>query len=411
MIDKKYSQRYETKVVAILFLAWGTVFLDRMSLLYLAPILAPELHLSHQQIAQLASVLAVTWALSSLFLGAVSDRYGRRIVLIPAIFLFSAMSWITGFANSVLQLLVIRALMGLAEGSCWSTINAILEESSHPTRRGRNVGFVVSAAALVGLAVAPVLTTQVAARLGWRDAFFVAAIPGMVSGVLVWAFVKEPTRPSNVTDAQRPSTLRNYLVILRSRNVWLCCLAATGFMCWLYVQNVFAPLYITEVGHQAATTAGFLLGATGLGSFLFGFTLPWISDHVGRRRALIFMAALSAVVPIVVLVPALYQHLWLMATILLLTNGGEAMAALVIVLVPTESVPVGLAATAIGLVTMTGEFIGATLMPSVGVALSDRYGQAAPLWLAAGGAALVFLAALGMRERGLAEQEVLSGPP
>jgi nitrate/nitrite transporter NarK len=62
-----------------------------------------------------------------------------------------------------------------------------------------------------------------------------------------------------------------------------------------------------------------------------------------------------------------------------------------------------LAATAIGLVTMTGEFIGATLMPSVGVALSDRYGQAAPLWLAAGGAALVFLAALGMQERGLAE--------
>jgi len=56
MTVRASSQRYETKVVTILFLAWGTVFLDRMSLLYLAPYMAPELHLSHQQIAQLASV-------------------------------------------------------------------------------------------------------------------------------------------------------------------------------------------------------------------------------------------------------------------------------------------------------------------------------------------------------------------
>src|SRR5258708_29092982 len=160
MIDKEYSQRYETKVVAILFLAWGTVFLDRMSLLYLAAYMAPELHLSHQQIAQLASVLAVTWALSSLMLGAVSDHYGRRIVLIPAIFLFSGLSWMSGFAHSFTHLLVIRALMGLAEGSCWSTINAILEECSHPSRRGRNVGFVISATSLPALAGAPGLTPR-----------------------------------------------------------------------------------------------------------------------------------------------------------------------------------------------------------------------------------------------------------
>ena len=403
MTVRASSQRYETKVVTILFLAWGAVFLDRMSLLYLAPYMAPELHLSHQQIAQLASVLAVTWALSSLMLGAVSDHYGRRIVLIPAIFLFSGLSWMSGFAHSFTHLLVIRALMGLAEGSCWSTINAILEESSHPSRRGRNVGFVVSAAALVGLAVAPVLTTQVAARYGWRYAFFVAAIPGFVSGALVWALVKEPARHAHSGDVNRPSSWRNYASILRSRNVGLCCLAATGFMCWLYVQNVFAPFYITEAQHQAATTAGFLLGATGLGSFVFGFTLPWVSDHIGRRRALLIMAALSTVVPTILLVPSLYQHLWLLAAILFLTNGGEAMAAFVIVLLPTESVPAGLAATAIGLVTMTGELIGATLMPSIGAALADRYGQAMPLWLAAAGAGLVFLTALGMKEGELRE--------
>ena len=47
MTVRASAQRYETKVVTILFLAWATVFLDRMSLLYLAPYMAPKSHLSH----------------------------------------------------------------------------------------------------------------------------------------------------------------------------------------------------------------------------------------------------------------------------------------------------------------------------------------------------------------------------
>jgi len=176
----------------ILFFTWGTVFLDRMSQLYLAPYFAPEFHLSDQQIGFLASVVSITWALSALFFGALSDRFGRRPVLIPAVFIFSALSWLSGIAHSFEQLLVIRALMGVAEGPCWSVINAINEESSPPGRRGRNVGVVVSAAALVGLCAAPILTTQVASRFGWRWGFFVAGVPGILMGLLIWRFVREP---------------------------------------------------------------------------------------------------------------------------------------------------------------------------------------------------------------------------
>jgi sugar phosphate permease len=59
-----YSKRYESTLAAILFLTWGTVFLDRMSLLYLSPYIVPEFHLSHSQVGMLASVLAITWAVS-----------------------------------------------------------------------------------------------------------------------------------------------------------------------------------------------------------------------------------------------------------------------------------------------------------------------------------------------------------
>jgi hypothetical protein len=92
---RDYSNRYENTLVAILFFSWGTVFLDRMSQLYLAPYIAPEFHLTHEPVGMLASVLAITWAVSTLFFGALSDRFDRRRILISAVFAFSLLSWLS----------------------------------------------------------------------------------------------------------------------------------------------------------------------------------------------------------------------------------------------------------------------------------------------------------------------------
>jgi predicted MFS family arabinose efflux permease len=393
------SSRYEKTLVAILFFTWGTVFLDRMSQLYLAPYFAPAFHLSEAQVGFLASVVAASWAISSLVFGAVSDRVGRRAVLIPGVIAFSLLSWLSGVAHSFEQLLVVRALMGIAEGPCWTVINAITEESSTPERRGRNVGIVVSAAALIGLFVAPILTTQVAAHLGWRWGFFVAGAPGLLMAFLIWKFVREPEHHA-VEEKSRAhnESASGYLSILEYPNVWLCCLGAAGFMGWLFLQNVFAPLYIAGPAHQAGTTAGFLLGAAGLGSFFIGLIFSSLSDRIGRRAALLISAILSAILPIALVVPGLYSHLWLLAAILFFTQGGQAIAALVIVLMPAESVPPRFVATAIGLTTLVGEILGGALAPTFGGAMAERYGLATPLWMASACMILVIVAALLFRE-------------
>ena len=203
-IPAPFSPRYEFGLVVLFFFTWGAVFLDRMSVLYLAPFIAPDLHLTHEQVGLLASSLAVAWALASLVFGAVSDRVGRRPVLVPAVFAFSILSWLSGVARSFGQLFAVRTLMGAAEGPTWSTITATIEESSAPERRGRNVGVVVSAAALVGLALAPVLTTQVAARWGWRTAFFVAGVPGLLLGIILWRVVRETGSRTNGRKPDEP---------------------------------------------------------------------------------------------------------------------------------------------------------------------------------------------------------------
>jgi sugar phosphate permease len=73
-------------------------------------------------------------------------------------------------------------------------------------------------------------------------------------------------------------------------------------------------------------------------------------------------------------------------------NAGQGIVALVLVLIPTESVPSKFAGTAIGLSTLVGEVVGATLAPAISGAVADRHGLAAPLGIAAGVAVAVFLA-------------------
>lgn len=396
-VAEDLSARREFGLVVLLFFTWGTVFLDRMSILYLAPFIIVALHLTHAEVGLLASALAVTWALSSLLLGAVSDRFGRRPVLVPAVFTFSILSWLTGACRSFGQLFAVRTLMGAAEGPTWSTITATIEESSAPQRRGRNVGVVVSAAALVGLALAPILTTQIGARWGWHAACFVAGVPGLFLGVLLWKFVREPGTSAVAAGHGKPS-LAAYFSILRYRNIWLCCLGSAGFMTWLWVMHTFAPLYITEVNRDSPTFAGLILSASGFGSFIWGFVLPWLSDYTGRKPMLLMVALLSGIVPLTYQMPFLIHHPWIMAAAGFIANGGQCIAALTLVVIPSETVPPQFHATAIGLATLVGEIIGGTVLPAWSGAIADKHGLGATLWIAAAGAVMVFIAGAFLRE-------------
>lgn len=398
-----HDSRYEAFVVGLMFLTWGTVFLDRMAELYLAPFIAKDFGLSAGQIGALASVLAATWAFSSFGLGALSDRVGRKRVLVPAVFAFAGLSWACGAARSFGQMLLLRGAVGVAEGPCWSIVNTVTEKASHPKRRGRNTGIVVSAAALIGFAVAPVLTTQVASSIGWRWAFVVAGAPGVILGFLIWWFVREPGREqatSQAAAAERPG-LRDFATLLKYRNIRLAAIGNMGFVGWLILYNTFCPLYIIEVAGQPPTTAGFLMGAAGLGSFFIGCLVATISDLIGRRATLLIAGPLCTVLPLILLWPPMYDHLWLLAGVLFVSQAGQAVAAIIMVLVPTETAPPAMAAAAIGLVTLFGELVGGAIAPTAAGMLADAIpavGLALPLWMAAGGSLLVFVVALFMRE-------------
>jgi hypothetical protein len=99
----------------------------------------------------------------------------------------------------------------------------------------------------------------------------------------------------------------------------------------------------------------------------------------------------------------LYAHPWVLVGIIFSANAGQGIGALILVLVPTESVPPQFAATAIGLATLAAEIIGATLAPLLAGPVVRSHGLGAAMWMSAGGAVLVFVVALFLEETHLAK--------
>jgi MFS family permease len=126
--------------------------------------------------------------------GARADRSGRRKhYLVAATVAFSLCSFLTGLASSFLLLIASRLLMGVADGGIVPISQSITALAVSPARRGLAMGIMQNFGSnLLGSFVAPVLLVGFAAAYGWHKAFYLAGVPGLLSALLLWRFIREP---------------------------------------------------------------------------------------------------------------------------------------------------------------------------------------------------------------------------
>ena len=115
--DTHWDTAYEWKVVALLSLGFGLVGIDRFMIMPLFPVIMKDLMLDYQDLGHITGSLAVAWGVSALFTGNLSDRFGHRKVIVPAMLVFSLLAGVSGLAGGVASLMLIRAVMGVAEGA------------------------------------------------------------------------------------------------------------------------------------------------------------------------------------------------------------------------------------------------------------------------------------------------------
>jgi predicted MFS family arabinose efflux permease len=370
---------YPVLLVVLLSINFGIVFFDRNALGFLGPFVKPELGLSDTQVGLFSSVLSLTWSFAAFGVGALADRTGRhKSLLVLSTLIFSACSFLSGIATSFVALLATRALMGVAEGGIMPISQALIAERVRPAYRGLAMGVTQNLGSnFLGSFVAPVTLTQFAGHHGWRSAFFLAGIPGLVWALLILAFVRKPRIEASAGSA--PTQAMSWSKALAERNVIVCALIAVLLVSYLVLCWTFMPLYLVQERHFDAGTGSWLMGVLGISATVGAFLVSGLSDRIGRRLPVIVIPLIGTILPL----GAMFFHgsVWVLASIFFLGWALNGVCPLIMATIPSESVEPHHRAAALGLCMGTGEILGGVLAPYLAGRASDNVGHAAPLWI------------------------------
>ncbi|HTN13408.1 MAG TPA: MFS transporter [Sphingomonadaceae bacterium] len=396
MDTRRSSGGYQVLLVTLLCLNFGILFFDRNALNFLMPFVQPELGLNYTQVGMLGSALSLTWAIAAIFVGWLSDKAGKRkILIVLSTLLFSACSVVSGFASSFLMLLGARLVMGLSEGGVMPISHAMVAAEVSPKWRALAMGVTQNVgSSLLGSTVAPLVLVPVAIAWGWREAFFIAAVPGLISALLIVLFVVERTVAK--AESRKAGDRAPLAEIIANRNVLACAVMAVLLVSYLVITWAFMPLVLVQYRGMDEGTAAGLMAVLGVSSFISSFIVTTISDFVGRRPVMVISTFIGLLLPL----GALYYDgpVWMMGVIFFIGWMFNGIFPMFMATVPAESVSPRQVATAMGLVMGVGEILGGVFSPSIAGWLSDIYGLQAPLWFLMVLAVLGGLTALFLRE-------------
>lgn len=397
-MEKRKLWSYENALVTLFFFAIGFVFFDRLAINYLMPFMQKDFSLNNTQIGMLSSALAVTWAVSGPVVGYISDRVNsKKTVLVILILLFSCLSLLHGMVATFSVLLILRLLMGFAEGPIIPISSSILSAESSVKRRGFNLGIVNGTAyGVFGSFLAPLIIVALANTFDWRTAFYLTIIPGIMIAFLIAMLVKNRHRNQDKTAAAAaPQEAVSFKQVWRNRNIWLCLVIACSFWVFLLPFSIFAPLYLTEVKQLSPGTMSMVMAVFGAGSAIGGFMVPAISDRIGRKPIAVLFTIVAVFAPLTLLFA---DSIGLMAILIFVFSTANGVTPLMTSVIPTESIPAKFAAATMGIIIAGTEIVGGVLSPLFTGIAADVYGLAAPLWISAAGALLACLFALLLKE-------------
>jgi predicted MFS family arabinose efflux permease len=212
----------------------------------------------------------------------------------------------------------------------------------------------------------------------WRWVFWINAAPTLILGIVLYFFLREPVRSAPPSGSEHTA---NWLDVFRSRNIVLAMVALMSAMTCVFVLSAMVPSYLQNYLKLSTSEMGFVMSGIGFGGFLGQFSVPGISDFLGRR-----ITAIAGFVGAIVFV---YAFLSTGATPIALAAFLFAIAffclgnvALITGPIATESAPAGLVTSAIGIVVGAGEIFGGGVAPWIAGSIAEKYGIQNILYLA-----------------------------
>jgi MFS family permease len=374
-------------VVGLLWMIALLNYLDRQVIFSVFPPIQKELGLSNTQLGLLSSAFLWVYAFLSPFGGFLADRLGRRRVILGSLMVWSLVTWATAHARNFNELLATRALMGISEAFYLPAALAMVADYHGQKTRSFATGLHQSGL-YCGIILGGVGGGWFGEHYGWRFAFTVLGIAGVVYGAVVALLLKEAPRESTAVE-----TPRGQFAFLPSiHEIWRSAgfpafLASAGFAAMAYwMVYTWLPTYLYERFGMSLASAGFsatfYIQMGSFGGILLGGAVSdrWSLTNPSARLLTMVVGFLAAG-------PALFLVGWTGSSAFLISglvvfgigrgcNDSNVMPAM------CQIVPSAFRATAFGLYNFTTCLVGGAMAVFAG-ALKDTVGLGLALQVSA----------------------------
>lgn len=247
------------RTLFILFAINTMNFFDRQILGATGELLRLEWRLSDTALGALGTAFTLLYAFVGVPFGWLADRFPRRQILSAGVFVWSALTAASGMANTFTQLFVVRLGVGIGEASCAPAATSLIGDLYPPDRRARAMSIFMLGLP-VGLALSYLVSSLVAQAWGWRAAFYVAGLPGVLCAIAI-LFVPEPARgqaeASSVGTKRRPGW--SFALVLGTPTMWWIILSGALHNFIMYALGAWLAPYLIRFHGATIGEAGVLL--------------------------------------------------------------------------------------------------------------------------------------------------------
>ena len=260
-------------------------FFDRTIFGAIGETIRVEWRLGDGAIGALATAFTLLYAVVGVPFGRLSDRFARTRILALGLFAWSVLTAASGLARTYWQLFAVRLGVGIGEATCAPAANSLIGDLFPKARRARALSVFMLGLPL-GNALSYAVGGPVAQAWGWRSAFFVAGLPGMLL-VLAVLWLREPPRGTTEEHAvgDRCRSGSPYALVLSIPTIWWLIVSGALHNFNMYAIAQFLSPFLIRVHHTTVKQAGLLstaiYGLSGIVGLLAGGVL---ADAAYRRR-------------------------------------------------------------------------------------------------------------------------------
>ncbi len=309
--DHTKTDPYAWYVLAILTLVYTFNFVDRQIIAIVSPAIKEELGLSDSMLGLLKGLaFAVLYTTLGIPIAWLADRWNRVNIVAIALAIWSGFTALSGLSANAMQLALARVGVGVGEAGGSPPSHSIISDYFPKERRSTALAL-YSLGIPFGQMLAFLAGGWVLENLGWRNAFFVVGIPGVILAIVLKLTVREPVRGAkDFGKAAPPIAFRaGVKALLGIPSFWGLLVAATaasftGYGVGLWAVDFFRRTY--EISYQEITVPlGLLNGlAYGVGTYLGGM----LTDRFGRKNKGAY--AIIPAIGMLITIPAGLLQVW-----------------------------------------------------------------------------------------------------